>query len=89
MLNPQMVKIWVISRILALKTQIDQGMVLETVGRAKIMQLEEFYDLFNLDNISLEDVQTEKTDLSHIVSHKPIQIKLKQYAEPEETINRD
>lgn len=74
MLNSQMVKIWVINQIMTIKYQIQFGTVLEVVGKAKIQQLEEFYDIFNLDNISLEDVTyngsdlTEK-DMSDIVSH--------------------
>lgn len=89
MLNAQMVKIWTVSQIVALKTKLQYGTILETVGRAKIEQLEEFYDLFNLDDISLEDVQTGGSDLSHIVSHIPKQHKLTQHAKPEEILYGD
>ena len=89
MLNSQMVKIWTITQIMDLRTKLNLGTILETVGRAKIQQLEEFYDLFNLDDVSLEDVQIDGTDLSHIVSHNPKQFKLTQHAQPEETLNGD
>ena len=75
MLNEQMVKIWIITQLITLKSQIEMGLVLEVVGKAKIRQLEEFYDLFNLDNISLEDVESSGSSLSHIVSHIPKQNK--------------
>jgi hypothetical protein len=77
MLNAQMVKIWIINQMMVLKDQVEMGLVLEVVGRAKIRQLEEFYDLFNLDDISLEDVDYSGSDLirqirpADIVSHKP------------------
>ena len=35
------------------------GTVLEVVGNAKIRQLEEFYDIFNMDDISLDDVESQ------------------------------
>lgn len=89
MLNAQMVKIWTISQIMALRTKLNYGTILETVGRAKIEQLEEFYDLFNLDDISLEDVQVDGTDLSHIVSHNPKQFKLTKHGQPEKTLYGD
>ena len=69
MLNSQMVKIWVITQLLTLRSQVAMGTVLEVVGNAKIRQLEEFYDIFNLDDISLEDVESSGSTLSHIVSH--------------------
>jgi hypothetical protein len=72
MLNAQMVKIWVINELITLKTQVESGFVLEVVGRAKIKQLEDFYDLFNLDDVSLEDVTYSDQDrirTGHIVSH--------------------
>ena len=75
MLNSQMVKIWVINQIMTLKHQIQLGTVLDVVGKAKIKQLEDFYDLFNLDDISLEDVIYNGSDPTvkdtvNIVSHK-------------------
>ena len=70
MLNSQMVKIWIITQLLTLRSQVELGTVLEVVGKAKIRQLEEFYDIFNMDNISLEDVESSGSTLSHIVSHK-------------------
>lgn len=74
MLNSQMVKIWVINQIMTIKYKIELGTILEVVGKAKIQQLEEFYDIFNMDYISLEDVQYLGSDLirkdtSDIVSH--------------------
>lgn len=74
MLNPQMVKIWVINQIMTLKYKIELGTILEVVGKAKIQQLEEFYDLFNMDEVSLEDVRYLGSDLitkdtADIVSH--------------------
>ena len=74
MLNAQMVKIWVINQIMTLKQQIQLGTVLEVVGKAKIRQLEDFYDLFNMDDISLEDVNYNGSDptvrkIIDIVSH--------------------
>jgi hypothetical protein len=70
-----MVKIWVINQIMTLKHQIQLGTVLDVVGKAKIKQLEDFYDLFNLDDISLEDVIYNGSDPTvkdtvNIVSHK-------------------
>ena len=75
MLNSQMVKIWVINQIMTLKHQIQLGTVLDVVGKAKIKQLEDFYDIFNMDYISLEDVIYNGSDLTvkdtaDIVSHK-------------------
>ena len=74
MLNSQMVKIWVINQIMTLKHQIQLGTVLDVVGKAKIKQLEDFYDIFNMDYISLEDVIYNGSDLTvkdtaDIVSH--------------------
>ena len=74
MLNPQMVKIWVINQIMTLKYKVELGTILEVVGKAKIQQLEEFYDLFNLDEVSLEDVRylgsdLIREDMADIVSH--------------------
>ena len=70
MLNSQMVKIWVITQLLTLRSQVAMGTVLEVVGNAKIRQLEEFYDNFNMDDISLDDVESLGSTLSLIVSHK-------------------
>ena len=69
-----MVKIWVINQIMTLKYKIELGTILEVVGKAKIQQLEEFYDLFNMDEVSLEDVRYLGSDLitkdtADIVSH--------------------
>ena len=72
MLNAQMVKIWIVNELITLKTQVDSGFILEVVGRAKIQQLEDFYDLFNLDEVSLEDVtfsDQKRIRTGHIVSH--------------------
>lgn len=77
-----MVKIWVVNELLTLRSQIEMGTVLEVVGRAKIKQLEDFYDSFNMDDISLEDVESQGSDLSHIVSHKQLKLTIH-----EETIN--
>jgi len=88
MLNAQMVKIWMIGQIITLKTQVNHGTIDEVVGRAKIDQLEEFYDIFNLDYISLEGIEsTSGSDLSHIVSHK--QPKLTKHEKIETLINGD
>ena len=88
MLNSQMVKIWVITQLLTLRSQVAMGTVLEVVGNAKIRQLEEFYDIFNLDYISLEGIEsTSGSDLSHIVSHK--QPKLTKHEKIETLINGD
>lgn len=89
MLNSQMVKIWVITQMMSIRNQISMGTVLEVVGRAKINQLEEFYDIFNLDNISLEDVRSSGSDLSHIVSHIPKQHKLTTNEQIETVLNGD
>ena len=88
MLNSQMVKIWIITQLLTLRSQVEMGAVLEVVGKAKIRQLEEFYDIFNLDYISLEDIESVSgSDLSHIVSHK--QTKLTSHAQIEKVLNGD
>lgn len=90
MLNAQMVKIWMIGQIIDLRTQLNLGTILEVVGRAKIQQLEEFYDIFNLDDVSLEDIEsTSGSDLSHIVSHKLKQPKLTSHAQIEKILNGD
>lgn len=75
MLNAQMIKIWIINQLMVLKGQVEMGLVLEVVGRAKIRQLEEFYDLFNLDDVSLEDVtfsDQQRIRDSDIASHEPM-----------------
>jgi hypothetical protein len=59
---------------MTLKHQIQLGTVLDVVGKAKIKQLEDFYDIFNMDYISLEDVIYNGSDLTvkdtaDIVSH--------------------
>jgi hypothetical protein len=74
---------------MTLRNQVEMGTVLEVVGRAKIRQLEEFYDIFNMDNISLEDVQSPDTDLSHIVSHNLKQHKLTTNDKIEAVLNGD
>lgn len=86
MLNSQMVKIWIITQLLILKSQVEMGTVLEVVGKAKIRQLEEFYDIFNMDNISLEDVESSGSTLSHIASHK---LKLTIHDKIESVLNGD
>ena len=88
MLNAQMVKIWMIGQLMSLRNQVNYGTIDEVVGRAKIEQLEEFYDIFNLDYISLEDIESVSgSDLSHIVSHK--QTKLTSHAQIEKVLNGD
>ena len=83
-----MVKIWMIGQLMALRNQVNYGTIDEVVGRAKIEQLEEFYDIFNLDYISLEDIESVSgSDLSHIVSHK--QTKLTSHAQIEKVLNGD
>jgi hypothetical protein len=84
-----MVKIWVITQLLTLRSQVAMGTVLEVVGNAKIRQLEEFYDIFNMDEISLEDVESSGSTLSHIVSHIPKQHKLTTNEQIEEVLNGD
>lgn len=86
MLNSQMVKIWIITQLLTLRSQVEMGTVLEVVGKAKIRQLEEFYDIFNMDEISLEDVESSGSTLSHIVSHK---LKLTLHDKIEAVLNGD
>jgi len=81
-----MVKIWVITQLLTLRSQVAMGTVLEVVGNAKIRQLEEFYDIFNMDEISLEDVESSGSTLSHIVSHK---LKLILHDKIESVLNGD
>jgi hypothetical protein len=81
-----MVKIWVITQLLTLRSQVEMGLVLEVVGKAKIRQLEEFYDFFSLDDISLEDVESSESTLSHIVSHK---LKLTLHDKIEAVLNGD
>ena len=90
MLNAQMVKIWMIGQLITLKTQVNHGTIDEVVGRAKIDQLEEFYDTFNLDYVSLEGIEsTSGSDLSHIVSHIPKQHKLTNHEKIKVALNGD
>jgi hypothetical protein len=61
-LNPQMVKIYLHGEIETIKLKINVGNILPVVGQGQIQVLQKFYDLFNLESISLEDVEYVNVD---------------------------
>ena len=57
MLNRIIVKMWVESEIRDIKRKLDMGTLLPAVGNGQIRILKKFYEEFNLEEVSVEDVQ--------------------------------
>jgi hypothetical protein len=57
MLNAIIVKMWIESEIKHLQHKLDMGTALPVSAKAQINVLKKFYDEFNLEAISLDDVQ--------------------------------
>ena len=52
-MNSQMVKLWVLDQIKKIQHKKDMGFILPVVANAKIELLRDFYDSFNMDDITI------------------------------------
>ena len=53
-MNNQLVKLWITDQISKIKYRKEMGMILPVVADAKIELLRDFYETFNLDQITIK-----------------------------------
>jgi len=53
-MNDQLVKLWIKDQISKIQLKMDRGDLLTWVGRAKIEVLTDFYEDFNLDQVTVD-----------------------------------
>ena len=53
-MNNQLVKLWIQDQISKIKYRKEMGMILPVVADAKIELLRDFYDTFNLDQVTIK-----------------------------------
>jgi len=53
-MNNQLVKLWITDQISKIKYRKEMGMVLPVVADAKIELLRDFYETFNLDQVTIK-----------------------------------
>lgn len=52
-MNSQLVKLWILDQIKKIQHKKDMGLILPVVANAKVELLQDFYDSFNLDEVTI------------------------------------